>query len=147
MARKSLLSPMGKTKKSKRLTSNLLRRTTPKSVRREANMLRENLRREGQDMSELRDKYPPSIITSKMDRCFICGAYGVEIHHIMGGANRKNSTKYGLVVPLCRGCHTGDNGVHMNKDRNDALKRIAQSRFEAKYSHDEWMEVFGRNYL
>ena len=89
-------------------------------------MLRENLRREGQDMSELRDKYPSSTITSKMDRCFICGAYG---------------------VPLCRGCHTGDNGVHMNRDRNDALKRIAQSRFEAKYSHDEWMEVFGRNYL
>ena len=110
-------------------------------------MLRENARREGQDMSELRDKYPPSIITSQMDRCFICGAYGVEIHHIMGGANRKNSTKYGLVVPLCRGCHTGDNGVHMNRDRNDALKRIAQSRFEQKYSHDEWMEVFNKNYL
>lgn len=97
----------------------------------------------GEDMR----KYPPSIITSRMDRCFICGAYGVEIHHIMGGANRKNSTKYGLVVPLCRGCHTGDNGVHMNRDRNDALKRIAQSRFEQKYSHDEWMSIFGRNYL
>ncbi len=111
-------------------------------------MLREKSRKGEKVMSASpSSKYPPSIITSKMDRCFICGAYGVEIHHIMGGANRKNSTKYGLVVPLCRGCHTGDNGVHMNKDRNDALKRIAQSRFEQKYSHDEWMSIFGRNYL
>ena len=147
MARKSLSFLMGQIKKSKRLTRNRFRKTIPNCLLKEANMLRENLRREGQDMSELRDKYPPSIITSHMDRCFICGAYGVEIHHIMGGANRKNSTKYGLVVPLCRGCHTGDNGVHMNRDRNDALKRIAQSRFEQKYSHDEWMEVFNKNYL
>ena len=110
-------------------------------------MLLEKLNEAERVSLESRDKYPPSIITSHMDRCFICGAYGVEIHHIMGGANRKNSTKYGLVVPLCRGCHTGDNGVHMNRDRNDALKRIAQSRFEQKYSHDEWMEVFNKNYL
>ena len=90
-------------------------------------MLREKSRKGEKVMSASpSSKYPPSIITSKMDRCFICGAYGVEIHHIMGGANRKNSTKYGLVVPLCRGCHTGDNGVHMSRDRSDALRRIAQ---------------------
>ena len=132
----------------RKLISKPLSRTIRKSVKREANMLREKSRKGEKVMSESpSSKYPASIITSRMDRCFICGAYGVEIHHIMGGANRKNSTKYGLVVPLCRGCHTGDNGVHMNRDRNDALKRIAQSRFEQKYSHDEWMEVFGRNYL
>ena len=111
-------------------------------------MLREKLRKDAKVMSASpSSKYPPSIIASHMDRCFFCGAYGVEIHHIMGGANRKNSTKYGLVVPLCRGCHTGDNGVHMNRDRNDALKRIAQTKFEQKYSHDKWMEVFNKNYL
>ena len=100
---------------------------------------------ESQQASKM--KYPESIITNDMERCFICGAYGVEIHHCMNKADRKNSTKYGLVVPLCRECHTGVNGVHMNRERNDALKRIAQSRFEQKHSHDEWMEVFGRNYL
>lgn len=132
----------------RKLISKPLSRTIRKSVKREANMLREKSRKGEKVMSASpSSKYPPSIITSRMDRCFICGAYGVEIHHIMGGANRKNSTKYGLVVPLCRGCHTGDNGVHMNRDRNDALKRIAQSRFEQKYSHDEWMEVFNKNYL
>ena len=132
----------------RKLISKPLSKTIRKSVKREANMLREKSRKGEKVMSASpSSKYPPSIITSRMDRCFICGAYGVEIHHIMGGANRKNSTKYGLVVPLCRECHTGDNGVHMNGDRNDALKRIAQSRFEQKYSHDEWMSIFGRNYL
>lgn len=100
---------------------------------------------ESQQVSKM--NYPPSIITEDMEHCFVCGAYGVEIHHCLGAANRKNSTKYGLVVPLCRECHIGNNGVHMNRERNDALKRIAQTKFEQKYSHDEWMEVFGKNYL
>ena len=112
-------------------------------------MLREKSRKGEKVMSASpSSKYPPSIITSKMDRCFICGSYGkLDFHHVMNKADRKNSTKYGLVVPLCRECHIGNNGVHMNRERNDALKRIAQLRFETKYSHDEWMEVFGRNYL
>lgn len=89
-----------------------------------------------------------SIITDSVDTCFICGSYGkLDCHHVMNKADRKNSTKYGLVVPLCRECHIGNNGVHMNRERNDALKRIAQTKFEQKYSHDEWMSIFGRNYL
>ena len=133
----------------RKLISKPLSRTIRKSVKREANMLREKSRKGEKVMSASpSSKYPPSIITSKMDRCFICGSYGkLDCHHVMNKADRKNSTKYGLVVPLCRECHIGNNGVHMNRERNDALKRIAQSRFEQKYSHDEWMGIFGRNYL
>ena len=38
-------------------------------------------------------------------RCFLCGRNDtgdpLERHHIFGGANRKKSEKYGLVVYLC----------------------------------------------
>ena len=43
-------------------------------------------------------------------RCFLCGRNDpsdpLERHHILGGANRKKSEKYGLVVYLCGNrCH------------------------------------------
>jgi hypothetical protein len=38
--------------------------------------------------------------------------------------------------------------VHgLNKEADLRLKRVAQITFEAKYSHEKWMEVFGKNYL
>lgn len=88
-------------------------------------------------------------ILQKDERCFICGRVTeLECHHVMNGtANRKLSEKYGLTVWLCREHHTGDSGVHKNRAKADALKRLAQIAFEARYSHDEWMQVFRKNYL
>jgi hypothetical protein len=80
------------------------------------------------------------------DRCYICGKYGeMQTHHLLHGtANRKQADKYGLTVHLCHRCHMRlhDEGVF---DRN--LQRIAQTAFEAKYSHEEWMRIFGKNYI
>ena len=48
----------------------------------------------------------------------------LECHHIMHGtANRKISEHYGLKVWLC------------------------QKRFEQIFSHEEWMNLFMKNYL
>lgn len=90
-----------------------------------------------------------SIIQRGDERCFICGRVtGLERHHVMSGtANRKLSEKYGLTVMLCREHHTGDSGVHKNRKQADSLKRLAQIAFEARYSHDEWMQIFKKNYL
>jgi len=81
--------------------------------------------------------------------CFMCGTTNnLELHHVIyGTANRKQSDKYGLVVWLCRDHHTGDRGVHFNKEFDNALKFYAQSTFEESHSHEEWMKIFGRNYL
>jgi hypothetical protein len=66
----------------------------------------------------------------------------------MGGtANRKLSEKYGLTVYLCHEHHTGDTGVHKNRDKSESLKRLAQIAFEARHSRAEWMEIFRKNYL
>lgn len=82
-------------------------------------------------------------------RCFICGRVTeLERHHVLGGvANRPLSEKYGLWVWLCREHHTGKAGAQYDRKTGDSLKRLAQIAFEARYSRDEWMNVFRKNYL
>ena len=90
-----------------------------------------------------------SIMQNGEPRCFLCGrTVGLERHHILGGANRKWSEKYGLWVYLCgESCHRGTDGAQYNRDLNQRLKRLAQIAFEARHSHEMWMNVFGKSYL
>ena len=88
-----------------------------------------------------------SILQDKDDGCLLCGNPYTEEHHVMfGTANRKLSEKYGLKVYLCAGHHRGDLGVHHNAELDKSLKRMAQTKFEEMYSHEEWMKVFKENY-
>ena len=82
--------------------------------------------------------------------CYVCGTTcNLHDHHIVyGTSNRKQSEKYGLKVWLCMEHHTGSAGVHFNKDLDLHLKKLAQEHFEALYgARNEFMKVFGRNYL
>ena len=82
------------------------------------------------------------------DYCFICGRYGTEIHHVFyGTANRRLATKYGMVVGLCYDHHRGRRGVHFDKELDTELKRMAQRRFNELFPEDDFLAVFGRNYL
>ena len=81
-------------------------------------------------------------------KCLYCRTTeNIESHHIFGGPNRKNSEKYGLKVWLCHEHHTGPQGVHFNKELMDQIHNIGQLMFEAKYSHEEFIRIFGKNYL
>lgn len=89
-------------------------------------------------------------IQSKKGECFICGRVcKCEKHHVFfGTANRKISDEYGLVVDLCPSHHrTGFSAVHRNKDMNRALQEYAQACFEMAYSREEFIKLFGRNYI
>lgn len=93
-----------------------------------------------------------SILTDDFDTCYLCGKTlgpGMrEIHHVFGGANRDNSEKYGLIVPLCHDCHNEPPlGVHHNKGRRLKLQAEAQNEFEKEYSSAEFMGIFGRDYI
>lgn len=82
------------------------------------------------------------------ERCFLCGrTTDLQTHHVLGGANRKWSEKYGLTVRLCQNCHLGKDGAQYNRNVNQGLKRLAQIAFEARHSHDEWMQIIRKNYL
>lgn len=79
-----------------------------------------------------------------MRQCALCWRPAVNRHHVFGAANRKHSEAYGLVVDLCYDCHAM---VHRDYQEGLKLKRQFQAFFLETHSMDEWMSVFGRNYL
>ena len=89
-----------------------------------------------------------SILQEDPEYWFICGRYGTEIHHVFyGTANRKLSDKYGMVIGLCYNHHRGNKGVHHNRELDLRLKRMAQERFIQVYPEQDFLAIFGRNYL
>lgn len=85
-------------------------------------------------------------------RCYRCGSIrNIHLHHVFAGSLRKKSDKYGLTVPLCAECHTGNRGVHNTewgmKWWKEELMPIAQAKFEEKYGHELFMKEFRRNFL
>lgn len=83
-------------------------------------------------------------------QCYLCGAEGtLEWHHIFGGnPNRKKSEKYGLKVHLCPRCHRDQKvGAHGNAEVADKLHRIGQEAFERTHTRQEFVAIFGKNYL
>jgi hypothetical protein len=94
-----------------------------------------------------RDK---SIVQQDMSRCWFCGTtQNLHIHEIFfGSANREKSIKWGCYVSLCGKHHNqSKEGVHFDKNFNNCLKQVAQRKFEERYGHEKFMEVFNRNYL
>lgn len=90
-----------------------------------------------------------SIIQTRKE-CFITGdIYNLHKHHIFEGtANRRLSEQYGLWVWLRADWHNlADYGVHFNKELDRKLKVLAQEKFEEKYGHNKFMEVFKKNYI
>lgn len=101
-----------------------------------------------------------SIMQQDRGTCYLCGKppywtkngiyNGLEAHHVFGGANRKNSEKYGLKVYLHgSSCHRdGKDSAHQSKATRMMLQAIAQKRFEKTHGgREEFVEIFGKNYL
>lgn len=88
-------------------------------------------------------------------KCFLCGRNGaedpLECHHIFGGAYRKKSEKYGLVVDLCHNrCHIFFPGsVHQSAKTMRQMKRYGQLKamHEQDWTEDEFRREFGKSYL
>ena len=94
-------------------------------------------------------KRTPSIIQKGDPRCFFCGRRtGLERHHVMTGPNRALAEEDGLWIWACVFHHTDPKeGVQYNREKSDALKGLAQTAYEARHSHDEWMNRYRKNYL
>ena len=74
----------------------------------------------------------------------------MEEHHIFGGARRKKSEKYGLVVDLCHACHNEPpRGAHHNRDTALYLHQWGQRKamMEQGWSTYDFIREFGKNYL
>ena len=78
-------------------------------------------------------------------RCFLCGKKSnLELHHLLRGSQRKMADKYKLTVYLCHDCHRQ---VHDEPELMKECRREGQRRFEKEYSREEFIKVFGKNYL
>lgn len=102
-----------------------------------------------------REKERFSIIYHDLTKCAVCGSKigHIDLNEIFMGRNRMNSIKYGLIMPMCRECHT-----RFHNDRNMQLKymRMAQKVFEEKCRkisenvgnpREYFISIFKRNYL
>lgn len=88
-------------------------------------------------------------ILQDREECLFCGTtLNLERHHVLfGTAMRRIADKLGLTVWLCAEHHRGAYSPHQRRDVDLRLKRFAQSCYEDKHSHDDWMKVVWRNYL
>jgi hypothetical protein len=84
-----------------------------------------------------------------MKQCECCGTtYNVQKHHIFfGTANRKVSERHGFIVNLCLYHHTGEKGIHHNREMQLEYKRKTQAKFEETSTREEFIELIGRSYL
>ena len=92
-----------------------------------------------------------SILQSEK-KCLITGyaGAGLQKHHIFGAANRDNSEKYGLWVWLRYDRHIADSPhatPHNDRSTDLWLKRMGQRAFEKEHGREEFIRIFGRNYL
>ena len=87
-------------------------------------------------------------IMQEEKQCFVCGkTEPLHCHHIYMGGNRRQAEKHGCWVWLCPEHHVGKTGVHFNRNLDLMLKKMCQSRFEETHSREEFMKIFGRNWL
>lgn len=83
-------------------------------------------------------------------KCYVCGRTdSLQLHHcIYGTANRRLSDDDGLVIWLCMPHHTGQNGVHFNKELDTKIKKASQEAWQEKYGTiEDFIARYGKSYL
>lgn len=81
-----------------------------------------------------------SLFTDNLDKCYFCNKPKDDLHELLGGRNRTNSMKYGLVLPVCRKHH---NEIQHSTE----YKKVAQMKFQEVYPEVDFVEIFKINYL
>lgn len=108
-------------------------------------------------MAKRRIRHPKSILHQKDGTCYLCmkldqiykiHAYIEEHHVIPGNPGRRICEENGLKVYLCAPHHrSSPAAVHENHENMRLIQKDAQAAYERTHSHEQWMELFGRNYL
>ena len=84
-----------------------------------------------------------------LEKCYICGKWGkVDEHHVFGGSCRKTSDRYGLVVHLCRDCHSLIHDSDKGKEMKLYLHQRGQMIYEERFGNRQaFIKEFIRSYL
>lgn len=83
-------------------------------------------------------------------RCYITGdEWNLHEHHVFGGANRKNSERYGLKIYLRADWHNLEKyGIHNDAALNRRIKAEVQAIAMEYYdwTTEDFIRIFGKNY-
>jgi hypothetical protein len=94
-----------------------------------------------------REKERFSIIYHDLTKCCVCGSTtGIEKNEIFEGAYRQTSIKHGMVAPMCyrETCHKR---FHNDIIFNLFYKVMFQREFMKTHSRDEFIKLFGQDYI
>lgn len=80
-----------------------------------------------------------SILTNNLEKCYFCNNKKMELHEVYRGRNRQKSMKWGLVIPICRECHSR---ITKDKEFSKVLENTARQVFIKKYSEEKFIEEF-----
>lgn len=80
-----------------------------------------------------------SILTNDLEKCYFCNNKKMELHEAFRGRNRQKSMKWGLVVPICRECHSR---ITKDKEFSKMLENKAKQVFIKKYGQEKFIEEF-----
>lgn len=97
------------------------------------------------DKQKQLEKNRYSIFTNDFTKCYYCHRKlkddeKFDLHEVYGGSNRTRSIKNGLVVPLCRICHS-------NEDIINKLRIQLQKEYEKTYTREEFIKIIGKSYI
>lgn len=107
--------------------------------------LKESKHRRGLHGERLDSNGYSESLVSHDEECFLCGWQGdLARHEAFGGADRQTSKAVGCWCLLCPRCHEK---VHKRESWARTLHQQVQAIYELNYSHEEFMALFGRNYL
>ena len=88
-----------------------------------------------------------SIFTNNLTQCYYCKAPKDDLHEIFGGCRRRVSMLYGLVLPLCRNCHTR---IENDEKTKLEMKKKAEVYWLDTYrpfTVEDFINIFGKNYI
>lgn len=89
-----------------------------------------------------------SSLVEDMSVCVVCKRPREQIHHVLRAYNRHHSEEYAYLLPLCAEHHTGNTGIHNDKQMDIYWRRKAQEDFEEKHgTRQGFINIFGKSYL
>lgn len=89
-----------------------------------------------------RNGYSRSLFDTEDGKCYACGRItDTARHEIFDGADRQTSKAVGMWICVCPRCHRE---IHM--DQED-MHKAGQALFEYHHSYEDFIALFGKNYL
>lgn len=86
-----------------------------------------------------------SILTNNLKICYICNKKRKDdLHEVFGGSNRQKSMIWGLVIPICRGCH---DEWDINEELRKQIQQKAKEEFIKRNTKEKFREEFGKYYI